>query len=247
MAYGKKRRSGDSSREQGGFIALPWAVVDSVAYGRLSHPARALLVEIARQILPDNNGRLLASGAYLAKRGWTSNAVITRALRALIDAKLIHQTVQGHRPNKASWYAVTWRTLDPHPGYDAGAADGFRRGAYRDGEPLPVKLTREQLYRKWDKPQNASLTPSGGVEEASIAPSGGVEPSPIAPSGGAMEATFTPSPTPSDGDHLEITISRRRKPQRAATGNSATAMKVTKQRAAQSSRKRNAEGLSAQA
>jgi hypothetical protein len=36
---------------------LPWAVLDCPAYARLSHPARDLLMEIARQFVKDNNGR----------------------------------------------------------------------------------------------------------------------------------------------------------------------------------------------
>lgn len=237
MAYGKKRRRGDSSREEGGFVAIPWSVLDSAAYARLSHPARALLVELARQILPDNNGRLLASTRYLRERGWRSHDVISRALRELVDSRLIHQTVQGHRPNKASWFAVTWRTLDAHPGYDAGAAETFRRGAYRDGEALPVKPTREELYRKWDKPKNATLSPSGGIEDAPIAPSGGIEALPVVPSGGAIDPPFDPSPIPSGGNHLEITICPRQ--------SSATAIKAVKPRAAHDGRLQATEGLSA--
>ena len=180
---GRLRSKGDVGRDSGGFAAIPWAVFDSPAYGRLSHPARGLLMELARQFVRDNNGRLLASMAYLKPRGWKSNAVITRALRELIQAGFIHQTAQGHRPNKASWFAVTWRTLDRLPGYDPGAAESFERGAYR---------------------KNALLTPSGGVEGPFIAPSGGAgKPFPT-PSGGAIKAVFDPSPTPSRGDHLEM-------------------------------------------
>lgn len=136
---------------EGGFCALPWAVLDSPAYAALSHPARALLLEFARQYVRDNNGRLLASAAYLADRGWKSPAVILRAKRALIEAGFIHQTVQGHRPNKASWYALTWYALDRHPGYDAGILETFRRGAFRPAPLLalvPAKPTRENLYER---------------------------------------------------------------------------------------------------
>lgn len=132
MANGRNSgRKGDSGRDAGGFVALPWSVLDSPAYANLSHPARSLLFEMARQFVRDNNGRLLASEAYLAKRGWHSPDVINRAKKALLEAGFIHETVKGHRPNKASWYAVTWRTLDRHPGYDPDAAERFERGAYR--------------------------------------------------------------------------------------------------------------------
>lgn len=77
-----------------------------------------------------------ARNPYLATRGWTSNDVITRAKRKLLAAGFIHETAMGHRPNKAAWYAVTWRTLDKIPGYDFGAAETFQRGAYRHSDPV---------------------------------------------------------------------------------------------------------------
>ena len=175
-------KRGDTGRDSGGFIALPWSVMDSAAYAALSHPARSLLLEIARQFVRDNNGRLLASRAYLAKRGWLSAAVIDRAKHELIAAGFIHETVKGHRPNKASWYAVTWRTLDRLPGYDEGTALTFKRGAY----------------------QNAVLSPSRGTGTASIGPSrgtGGLSP---VPSRGPMKASFANPSVPSDGHHLEM-------------------------------------------
>ncbi len=180
--------------------------MDCPAYARLSHAARSLLMEIARQFVKDNNGRLLASGAYLLKRGWKSADVITRAKRELIGAGFIFETVMGQRPNKASWYAVTWQRLDKLKGYDEGAAELFKRGAYAAGVPLQPQRTREELFAKWRKPaeKNASLTPSGGVESALIAPSGGVEGLTVAPSHGAIDPISAPSPTPSDGNHLDM-------------------------------------------
>ena len=180
-SFGRAKR--DSSREPGGFVALPWSVLDSPAYSRLSHPARALLLEIARQYVRDNNGRLLASRAYLLKRGWKSNDVISRALRQLINEKFVHQTVQGHRPNKASWYAVTWYVLDKMNGYDEGASQLFRRGSYMDGAPL---------------------TPSRGSDYRALAPSHGTAHKRIAPSHGAISAVLTPLSTPAHGHHLEM-------------------------------------------
>ena len=184
MANGRNRgQKGDSGRDAGGFVALPWSVLDCPAYARLSHPARALLFELARQFVRDNNGRLLASAAYLAKRGWKSADVITRAKRDLIEAGFVHETVKGHRPNKASWYAVTWRALDKIPGFDIGAAEMIERGAYQ---------------------KNASLRPSPGVGKPSIAPSHGVESAPPTPSHGAIRGVFTAPSTPSHGNHLEM-------------------------------------------
>ncbi len=184
MSNGRNRgRKGDSGRDAGGFIALPWTVLDCPAYAALSYPARALLLEFARQIGPDNNGRLLASRAYLAKRGWKSADVIQRAKNELLRAEFIHQTVQGQRPNKAGWYAVTWRTLEKIAGYDAGAAETFTRGAYR---------------------KNVPLVPSPGTERLCIVPSPGTEkPAPV-PSPGTIRAVLPPSPVPSHGHLLDM-------------------------------------------
>lgn len=181
---GQKR---PQERDAGGFVALPWSVLDSASWGRLSHPARSLLMEIARQYVRDNNGRLLASAAYLGPRGWKSWDVIARAKTELIDAGFIHETVKGHRPNKASWYAVTWHPLDRLPGYDSGATESFKRSAYRD--PAPLK--------------NAPLTPSGGAGARPIAPSGGAGDTLPTPPHGAVRHLLRPRSTPSHGDHLD--------------------------------------------
>ena len=186
MGRERNRKGHDTSRDSGGFVALPWAVLDSPAYIGLSHPAKALLMEIARQYVRDNNGRLLASRAHLAGRGWKSHDTITRALRELVAAKFIHQTVMGCRPNKASWYAVTWRMLDRIPGYDAGAAESFQRSAY--ARP-PLK--------------NASLSPSHGPEIAETGPSRGPERGPLGPSPGPIKGVFATSSSPSHGHHLD--------------------------------------------
>jgi hypothetical protein len=186
MGRDRNRKGHDTSRDSGPFLALPCVVLDSQAYLSLSHPAKALLLEIARQYVRDNNGRLLASRAFLAKRGWKSADTITRALRELIAAKLIHQTVQGHRPNKASWFAVTWRTLDRLPGYDAGAAESFERGAYAN-----------QLLK------NTSLKPSHGTETLIIGPLAGLERGAPIPPAGPIKALTSKSPRPPDGHHLD--------------------------------------------
>lgn len=182
-----KRKGHDTNRDQGGFVALPWSVLDCPAYARLSHPARALLMEIARQFVRDNNGRLLASKRHLETRGWKSWDVIFRAKRELLQAGFIHETVMGCRPNKASWYAVTWRALDKIPGFDDGAAETFSRGAYLKSHVGKIDV----------------LTPSHGAKRRLIAPSHGADGFSTAPSHGAIRAVLPPPPAPSGGDHLE--------------------------------------------
>lgn len=182
MARDKRRKGQDNSRDAGGFVALPWAVLDSAAYQGLSHPARSLLMELARQYVRDNNGRLLASRAHLATRGWKSADVIQRAKDELIAAGFVHETVKGQRPNKASWYALTFFSIDRIPGYDTGALESFVRGAYR---------------------KNASLSPSHGTESTPIVPSHGTEASSPVPSHGTIRPQKRTRSIPSHGHHLE--------------------------------------------
>jgi hypothetical protein len=187
-ARNPKRKGHDTSRDQGGFIALPWSVMDCPAYARLSHPARGLLLEIARQFVRDNNGRLLASRAYLLKRGWRSADTITNSKRELLVAGFIHETVMGHRPNKASWYAVTWRALDKIPGYDPGAAETFKRGAYQQSTPL----------------KSASLRPPAGTGRGRIVPPAGTESLPTVPPAGAIKSDLGVLSVPPAGHHLDM-------------------------------------------
>ncbi|WP_199227417.1 hypothetical protein [Limnohabitans sp. T6-5] len=198
MGRDRRKKGHDTTRDAGQFVALPCVVLDCPNYLNLSHPAKSLLLEIARQYNRDNNGRLLASRAHLLDRGWTSNDTITRALKELLAAKLIHQTVMGCRPNKASWYALTWRTLDRHPGYDHGAVESFLRGAYKN-----TPLKNDGATPPDGANKNARLKPSDGAERPKIAPPDGVELHPIAPPDGAIKGVFGASPTPPDGDHLD--------------------------------------------
>ena len=141
------RRS--TERDGATFLALPHCVLDSEAYKRLSHPAKCLLIDIASQLRGGNNGRLLASFAHLRQRGWNSADVISRAKAKLLMEGFIHETVKGCRPNKASWYAVTWIHLDKLKGYDYGAEGSFVRSAYAKPTSLNPKLIRQDVFDKW--------------------------------------------------------------------------------------------------
>lgn len=177
-----RKKRGGTGREGGRFIAIPHSVLESHAYLNLSHPAKALLLEFALQFHGDDNGRLLCSAKHLRKRGWKSSDVINRAKQELLAAGFIHETVKGHRPNKASWYAVTWQTLDRLQGYDEGTAQTFERGAYR----------------------KQTLTPSRGLEKGSVAPPPAVAGHSTIPPHGAMRRHSSYSSAPSDGHPLEV-------------------------------------------
>lgn len=178
----RKSRS-SSGREGGRFLALPCVVMESASYKALSHPAKALLMEFAYQFHGDDNGRLLCSRAYLYPRGWKSASVIHKAKQELIESGFIHETVKGHRPNKASWYAVTWQTLDKLVGYDEGTAQAFVRGA----------------YRKID-----ALIPTSGTGKVTIAPTVRTEPSPSVPKEGTIRERIRYSSVPDLRHPLEV-------------------------------------------
>ena len=189
MANGRSSRpKGDRGRDSGGFIALPWLVMDCPAYAHLSHPAKALLFELARQFVRDNNGRMLLSRVHMAKRGWKSADVIDRAKRELLEAGFIFQTVMGHRPNKASWFAVTWRALNKLPGYDACAEKCFERGAYQKGVPI----------------KNVCLIPPHRTGKPLIVPPHGLETLPTVPPHGAISPVLPLRSIPPHGHHLDM-------------------------------------------
>ena len=134
-----KRKKASENRDSGGFVAIPWSVLDCPAWQALSHTSRDLLLELARQFVRDNNGQLVCCDKRLGPRGWRSPDVISRAKRQLIDLGFIFETRKGHRPNKASWYAITWYALDWHTGYDAGVLAAFERSAYKGARPGKIE------------------------------------------------------------------------------------------------------------
>jgi len=127
------------SRDGGGgpVLVIPHCVLDSQAYLTLSGGAVRLLFDIAMQFNPKrkNNGKLLASRAHMfGHRGWASSDQLNKAKKELIAHGLVVQTVQGLRPNKASWYALTWLPLDEIGGLEITAAH-FPRGEYARWKP----------------------------------------------------------------------------------------------------------------
>ncbi|WP_374515581.1 hypothetical protein [Niveibacterium sp.] len=118
-----------STRDGTRFVALPHQLLDSPAWLALSFSARALLIDVARQFSGSNNGRLTLCDKALRPRGWTSSATIHKAKRELLAAGFLCETRKGHKPNKASWFALTWQTLDWSPDMDIQRA-GFTRSAY---------------------------------------------------------------------------------------------------------------------
>ncbi|TAM17603.1 MAG: hypothetical protein EPN62_19890 [Candidimonas sp.] len=127
----KSKHERDGSR----FLALPHQVLESQAFISLSGQQIRLLLDIAVQLSPGNNGRLQASWTYLSKcRGWTSKDTLSRSLEALIEHGLVFKTRQGRLPNRTSWFAVTWQPLHHHVDMECGP-QSLPRGAYSQWKP----------------------------------------------------------------------------------------------------------------
>lgn len=146
----KFRTKGDWDGKQ--FVLLPFNVIDSKSYRALSVYARSLLVDIARQYSGTNNGMLLCSRMKLKTLGWNSQSTLHKAKKELVEFGFLYETFKGHRPNKASLYALTWYSLTKNPKFDEGAFETFERSAYARAEPL-ISASK-----------NAKLSPPGGQQ-----------------------------------------------------------------------------------
>lgn len=98
-------------------IWIPLDALQSAAYASLSMTAKALLIDLAAQLRAKfgevkNNGDLTTALRVLSLRGWKSDKTIRRAAKELEKAMLVVKTRQGHLPNKANLYAVTWLELN---------------------------------------------------------------------------------------------------------------------------------------
>ena len=148
MSTQNKKKLYSASRDDpnGAVVVIPHYVLNSPAYKTLSGNGVRLLFDIAMQYNgPPNNGSLLCSWRFMSKiRGWTSAGSLKNARDELLERKLIFMTVQGHRPNKASWFAICWNTLQVTKGIEVKVQD-FPRGAYAHWIPTPGAMIRRKM------------------------------------------------------------------------------------------------------
>ncbi|TCJ16092.1 hypothetical protein EZJ19_05735 [Parasulfuritortus cantonensis] len=124
--------------------------MDSVAFTGASHTAKALLLELGRQLNGRNNGHLQLTESWLIKRGWSRNTP-ARARAELIERGLIVQTRQGGRNIGASLYAVTWLSINNYVGLDIGPRN-YHPGAWALMENLNLAEAVERPTPKPGKP-----------------------------------------------------------------------------------------------
>lgn len=97
----------------GGFVAMPFNVLDSRAYLSLGPSGVKLLMDVCRQYTGVNNGRLTPSMGVMKDRGWTSPDTLNRAKKELRESRLITVTKQGsRRKGDCEFWALNWHKLD---------------------------------------------------------------------------------------------------------------------------------------
>lgn len=100
-AKSKKWKDARDKRDSGGFVAIPLAVLQSVALSQASAHAKALFLDLCAQLRADNNGDLSACWRFMQPRGWASQHTLQKAKKELVERGLIVETRKGARPNKA--------------------------------------------------------------------------------------------------------------------------------------------------
>ena len=151
--------------------AIPYALLDSVAFMGASYPAKALLFEVIRQHNGKNNGRLQLSFSWLAKRGWKSRDVIQRAKLELIERGLLIRTTKGGLNLGADWYAVTWLAISNFVGLDIQAKD-YHPGAWSFMDKLSVGKNANSVPPdgKGSTAKRYSTVPPAGTANAPTVP-----------------------------------------------------------------------------
>lgn len=141
MAKQRRYKNAADKRDGGRFIQLPVDVLNSRAYLSLSAHGRMLLLDLNVQYKGDNNGKLAVPWKQVKLRGWKSETTLLKAKAELLAAQLIVETRKGGRPNKVSYYALTYYALDDFGSLLDMAASVFPRGAWRLMDPVPpVKM-----------------------------------------------------------------------------------------------------------
>jgi hypothetical protein len=137
----KRFKGAKQKRASGRFYALPASVLQSKAFIGLSSHAVRLMLDFLEQYRGDDNGRMICTWAHMhEKRGWKSRDTLDKARAELMAAGFLFETVKGRRPNRASWYALTFFAIDPNDGYDVSPR-AFPFMAFADPPTIAIKNT----------------------------------------------------------------------------------------------------------
>src|SRR5688572_20934983 len=131
-------------------------------YAKLSHRARALLVDLCLQYNGFNNGRLVTALVVMKQSGWRSKSLLQKAFTELEARGFIIRTRRGGINSTTLW-ALTFHGID-----DCRDSEGKRKfDAGITPSPSPLHLWRTPEY---DLPSKA---PTRRVKKASASPSVG--------------------------------------------------------------------------
>ena len=105
-------RKSKQSKER--FVGFARDMIESNEFVALSPRSKALLFDIAVQYNGYNNGALVASWAYMRDlRGWRSKSGLSKSRKELVDTGFLLITdYQGRYTKLATYYAITWRSID---------------------------------------------------------------------------------------------------------------------------------------
>ena len=133
MARSKRYRDNRQKRDGSTFIALPLVLLESSSFIGLGAQAMKLLINLYSQYNGHNNGYLCCCFSAMQPYGWKSKDTLHKAKTELLQSGLIVETRKGGRPNRASYYAVTWYALDEQNGKTPLDISPkiFPRGLYR--------------------------------------------------------------------------------------------------------------------
>jgi len=105
------RKDAKGRKEKGRYLMFFHAMLNHPDYLSLSPYAKVLLIDIAMQYNGINNGDFGASWTVMKKRGWKSEATLSKKLKELQEKNFIVKTRQGGL-HVCSLYAVTWVAVD---------------------------------------------------------------------------------------------------------------------------------------
>ena len=137
MSASDRYKEAKAKRERGGFVPLPYTVLRSTSWARLSGHAVKLLIDLLAQYKGDNNGDFCMAWKTISKRGWRSRDTLCKARRELLEEGWIIVTRQGGK-HQATLYGVTFFGIDDCRGKLDVNGSLVPSGLWRKNEPVPV-------------------------------------------------------------------------------------------------------------
>jgi hypothetical protein len=105
---------------KGHFAGVPSNVMRHPDYINLGANSKVLLYEFALQYFGKNNGKLCAVFSQMKLRGFKSETTLRKAIKGLLDSKLIVLTkvgMYGKGKRLPNYYAITWQPIDDVKGF----------------------------------------------------------------------------------------------------------------------------------